>query len=703
MIRFLDQRQFYFPLRHWLPLFWICYPCVLTIFLLIFRQQREGGWHNFVMAVILLSTLTIGAFALFHAVVTLRVRHLIRIVNQFAQGDLTPRVTLAGKDEFVAIGAAFNQMAEQLATQRQKHEQTEAALQANQELMQGLLARLDVVVWSAPYEGATYHYISPSIEQVYGYPAAAFQQNANLWQEIIHPADLDLVLEAYQSLHSTGSKQIEYRIIRPDGTVRWLLQRSILVCDAAGHPRRFDGMVTDITAYKQEQASLAERARLDALRVEIGTFLVQSNALPIILQQCAEAVVTHLDAVFVRIWTFNTESQLLELQASAGLYTHLDGSHSHIPLGHYIVGQIALQRLPHITNDLLALPQISNRSWAQREGINAFAGYPLIVEDNVVGVIGAFARQPFSQAVLDDLNFVAGSLAQFIERKQTEAALQASEERFRLAIESARHGIWDWNVATGEIVVNQQWAAMLGHNLQEIKPHIDLWNQLTHPDDKAMIDAAFNAYLEGRSARYECEHRVQTKSGEWKWVFDRAQIVSWDAHKQPLRVTGIIEDIHTRKQTELILQNFFRLSLDLLCIASSDGYFKYVNPAFEQTLGFAVPELLAKPFVTFIHPKDVAGTQEKVQQVTNGYEVIDFENRFRCKDGSYRWLSWRATATTDDGLIYAIARYHCAKATKYVDRANTCSSTGWGVGIRFCDQPSLLDSRDLSDSRYYAG
>jgi PAS domain S-box-containing protein len=599
MIHFLDRRQFYLPLRFWLPLFWIFYSSTLVIFLFVFHRQQESSWYNISLAVGALSALAIGTSALFSMVVTRRVSHLIGIVNQFVWGDLTTRVTLPGADEFVAIGAAFHQMAEQLAAQRQKHEAAEAALQANQELMQDLLARLDVVVWSSDYDQGYYHYISPSIEQIYGHPVADFQQNRNLWWEIIYPIDLPLVLEAYDLLEATGAKQIEFRIIHPDGTIRWLSQRSLLVCDAAGRTRRYDGLVTDITAYKQEQAVLAERMRLDTLRAEVGTVLAQSNALPVILQKCAEAVVMHLDAAFVRIWTFNAESQLLELQASAGLYTHLDGSHSQIAFGQFIVGQIAQQRLPHVTNDLLSLPQISDRSWARREGIVAFAGYPLIVEGTVVGVMAAFARQPFSPTVLDNFAFVAGSLAQLIERKQTEAALRASEERFRLAVEGARHGMWDWNVATGAIVVNRQWATLLGYELHEIAPHIDFWNQLLHPDDRPLIDHAFQAHEQGRSTLYECEHRVRTKDGEWKWVFDRAQIVSRDIYNQALRVTGILEDITARRQAEIALRQSearIRVILDSL----PDPVFVSDKEGILLDSHSSVPELYYRPPAEFL-------------------------------------------------------------------------------------------------------
>lgn len=599
MIRFLDRRQFYFPLRYWLPWFWIVYSSTLTIFLFAFYHHQGDSWYNLLLAAGTLSALTIVAFALFYTVVTRRVAHLIGTVNQFAQGDLTTRVKLSGADEFFSIGAAFNQMAEQLAAQRQKHEQAEAALQANQELMQDLLARLDVVVWSADAEQGHYHYISPSIEQIYGYPVAAFQQDLNLWRQLIYPADLALVADAYESLPAIGAKSVEFRIIRPDGAIRWLLQRSLLVRDTAGRPRRFDGLVTDITAYKQEQSLLAERARLDTLRSEIAIVLAQSNALPVILQKCAEAVVLHLDAAFVRIWTYNAENRLLELQASAGLYTHLNGSHSQIALGQFIVGQIAQQQLPHITDDLLALPQMSDRSWAQREGITAFAGYPLIVEGTVVGVMAAFAQQPFSPTVLDNFAFVAGSLAQLIERKQTEAALRASEERFRLAVEGARHGMWDWNVATGAIVVNRQWATLLGYELHEITPHIDFWDQLLHPDDRPLIDHAFQAHEQGRSTLYECEHRVRTKDGEWKWVFDRAQIVSRDIYNQALRVTGILEDITARRHAEIALRQSearIRVILDSL----PDPVFVSDKEGVLLDSHSSVPELYYRPPAEFL-------------------------------------------------------------------------------------------------------
>ena len=111
-----------------------------------------------------------------------------------------------------------------------------------------------------------------------------------------------------------------------------------------------------------------------------------------------------------------------------------------------------------------------------------------------------------------------------------------------------------------------------------------------------------------------------------------------------------------RLRVEEERDRFFALSLDLLCIAGFDGYFKRLNPAWERTLGFAREELLAQPFVAFLHPDDREATLEEAHQIAGGKETLTFENRYRCKDGSYRWLSWSATAVAGQQLIYAVAR-----------------------------------------------
>jgi PAS domain S-box-containing protein len=111
-----------------------------------------------------------------------------------------------------------------------------------------------------------------------------------------------------------------------------------------------------------------------------------------------------------------------------------------------------------------------------------------------------------------------------------------------------------------------------------------------------------------------------------------------------------------RKRAEVELERFFTLSIDMLCIAGYDGYFKRLNPAWERTLGYSVEELTSSPFIEFVHPDDRAAAVQELQKVATGENAISFENRYRAKDGSYRCMLWNATPFAQHQIIYAAAR-----------------------------------------------
>ena len=120
--------------------------------------------------------------------------------------------------------------------------------------------------------------------------------------------------------------------------------------------------------------------------------------------------------------------------------------------------------------------------------------------------------------------------------------------------------------------------------------------------------------------------------------------------------TVVFHDISERKRLEEERDRFFALSLDMLCIASADGYFKRISPAFTSTLGWSVPEMLGRPFLDFVHPDDQAATLREVErQTVAGEPVLQFENRYRHKNGSWRVLSWRSVPQPG-GVMFATAR-----------------------------------------------
>jgi PAS domain S-box-containing protein len=112
-------------------------------------------------------------------------------------------------------------------------------------------------------------------------------------------------------------------------------------------------------------------------------------------------------------------------------------------------------------------------------------------------------------------------------------------------------------------------------------------------------------------------------------------------------------------------ERFFELSIDMLCVLGFDGYFRRLNAAWERTLGYSVDELRARPFLDFVHPDDRERTLNQNRQVRGGGQAREFENRYRCRDGSFRWLRWNATRDEGQQLIYSVARD--VTATKHAE------------------------------------
>ena len=221
-------------------------------------------------------------------------------------------------------------------------------------------------------------------------------------------------------------------------------------------------LAADITERRKAQEALQERMRLAAIEVEVGNALIRNSSLQEILGACVDAIVHHLDAALARIWTLGENGEILELRASAGIDTHIDGPQSRVPVGKLKIGSIAAERQPYLTNSVASDPHVSDQEWARREGLVAFAGYPLIVEEQLVGVIAMFTRKPLTESVLQGLASLANGIAAGIARKQVEESLQHERNLFRTLINHVPDYIYAKNTHHQFLVANAALAQRMG-------------------------------------------------------------------------------------------------------------------------------------------------------------------------------------------------------------------------------------------------
>lgn len=196
---------------------------------------------------------------------------------------------------------------------------------------------------------------------------------------------------------------------------------------------KLEALAGEIDRRKKAEASLRSQRDLAAFGRDIGIALGQAESMSGMLQTCAELIVRHLKAAFARIWTLSHSSRTLVLRASAGLYTHLDGSHSQIQIGQYKIGLIAQEQKPHLTNSVIGDPRVHDQAWAEANKMVAFAGYPMIVDGRTVGVIAMFSREVISESVFDALASIANHIALGTERILAETAVRRHAEALQRA------------------------------------------------------------------------------------------------------------------------------------------------------------------------------------------------------------------------------------------------------------------------------
>lgn len=198
--------------------------------------------------------------------------------------------------------------------------------------------------------------------------------------------------------------------------------------------------------------------------------------------------------------------------------------------------------------------------------------------------------------------------------------------------------------------VNATWLAFTGRSLEEEAGHG--WASSVHAEDVRDFWAVHNAHLESQKP-FTRTYRLRRLDGVYFRVVDHGAPYT-DASGAFAGFIGNCQKVPNVDSFNV--DDFFEMSLDNVCVAGLDGYFKRLNPSWTRTLGWSLEELLARPSVEFVHPDDREMTLAGRARLRSGATMGPLTNRYLCKDGSFRWFEWRSVADTERGLVYAVAR-----------------------------------------------
>ncbi|MFP4350655.1 MAG: PAS domain S-box protein [Desulfococcaceae bacterium] len=250
---------------------------------------------------------------------------------------------------------------------------------------------------------------------------------------------------------------------------------------------------------------------------------------------------------------------------------------------------------------------------------------------------------------------IEGLAADITDRKTAEQNLKASEAKFRTLFHGTAIPLCYVDSQGVMVDINAKFTQVFGYTATDI-PTLEDWWRVAYPDPayrKQVVDTwktAVETAEKDHADIQPVEYQVTCKNGEVRDV-----LISGTAFDGRFLATFV--DLTDLKQAEERFENFFNLVSDMLCIADINGRFRMVNPAARDILGYPIDELLEKPFLEFVHPEDREKTLQVIQDhLEQGRDVINFQNRYICKNGSVKWLEWTAHPDLDRGVSFSVAR-----------------------------------------------
>ena len=398
----------------------------------------------------------------------------------------------------------------------EEQEKTQQALRESEDHLSKIRIAANDGIWDWDLKTNNVHFDARYYEMA-GYEKDEFPHRLEEFQNRVHPNDIDFVMDQAQK-HLNGENDRfneEFRFQRKNGGWLWVLAKGIIVeRDEKNAPLRFIGTHTDITELKQAEASLRKsESRYKAI--------IDAQA-DIIFRFSLENKITFVNDAFSRFYGKTPEQALG--------FPYLTFAPAHV---HEIV-QTQFNSLdtetPIMLNENINIDAQGQPHWIQWANQAIFNDNGEIIEYQAVG-------------------------RDITERVEAETEIKSQRERLSSIIKGTNVGTWEWNLQTGEIIYNEQWANIIGYTLEEISPiSIETWLKYTHSEDAKKSNALLEKHIKGELDYYHIESRMKHKDGHWVWILDRGKVESWTEDGKPLWMFGTHQDITERKQAEELVK-----------------------------------------------------------------------------------------------------------------------------------------------------
>ncbi|MCE7979882.1 MAG: response regulator [Caldilinea sp. CFX5] len=457
---------------------------------------------------------------------------------------------------------------------------------------------------------------SPTCLALYGQTPTDQPVLLEQWLRSLHPEDAPRILrEVDEAIAMQALYHSDYRVVWPNGTIRWTSNRGQVLYSPQGKPLRFIGATIDVTERVEAQAALQQAYSELETRVQERTAELQyanqrlleeveerrkteqvlrltntkrkaaeiqryQQTLALMslwkadvfkqgyftetIREIIRVAAETLQVARVAVWLFSEDRSKIQCLTLYQLATQ-----------HYTTGDEMLAIRYPAYFQALEKSRIIVAHHAQTDpetcefaadylkplGITAMMDAPIRIDEGLVGILCHEHVGGEREWTVEEQSF-ANSLADLLaiaiqtnKRFQVEQKLHESEELRHLAVEGAGIGLWDWDLQHDTLQVDERWAAIRGYQLPEITPARDFWLKLIHPDDLPEVNAKLQQYLDGEIDFYQTEYRTQTKDGQWKWILSRGKVVQWDDAGHPVRFLGTQLDITDYKHLEQQLRH----------------------------------------------------------------------------------------------------------------------------------------------------